>query len=198
MTTGKNQQLIDSLQANVSSFFERFHMRYAAQMKCARGCAKCCRVELHVFPVEAESILRWWKGRSSAQRNELAQLWREGQGGACEQPKCVFLVNENCTVYESRPIICRSQGLPLKVKSLIDSDSESEKIELSLCELNFVEDDSLPSAGEWLDLERLNTLLAIAQQQSNDISAEISQLAVQDQGRVSLSSLKSLLLQMMD
>jgi hypothetical protein len=198
VTTGKNQQLIESLQENVSSFFARFRHKHADKMKCARGCAKCCRVHLNVFPIEAERILQWWRSRSLEERNILAQLWKDDLGSQAEHLKCTFLVNDCCSVYDARPVICRSQGLPLKVKSLVETDSDSENFELSLCELNFVENDSIPDVGEWMDLERLNTLLAIAQQQSSEISTEISDIAKREQGRVPLSRLKALLLQIMD
>ena len=47
----------------------------------------------------------------------------------------VFLKNHRCTIYNSRPIICRTHGLPL-----LFTNNEAEW-ELSACELNFQEFD---------------------------------------------------------
>jgi hypothetical protein len=47
---------------------------------------------------------------------------------------CPFLVGDACTIYDHRPIICRTQGLPL----LFTGD---EGWELSACELNFTDFD---------------------------------------------------------
>ena len=47
---------------------------------------------------------------------------------------CPFLVKDACTIYDHRPIICRTQGLPL----LFTGD---EGWEISACELNFTDFD---------------------------------------------------------
>jgi hypothetical protein len=62
--------------------------------------------------------------------------------------------------------------------------------------LNFEKEMSLPSPAEWLDLERLNTLLSLAQQHTpeEDLSPEILILAQRHLGRVPLSELGLLLL----
>ena len=44
---------------------------------------------------------------------------------------CVFLQNHICTIYKSRPAICRTHGLPL-----LFTNDEGEW-QLSACELNF-------------------------------------------------------------
>jgi Fe-S-cluster containining protein len=44
---------------------------------------------------------------------------------------CIFLNNHKCTIYEARPIICRTHGLPLLFVG------EQGNWELSACELNF-------------------------------------------------------------
>jgi hypothetical protein len=43
---------------------------------------------------------------------------------------CVFLKDHGCAIYENRPIICRTHGLPLLYMN-------DESWELSTCELNF-------------------------------------------------------------
>ena len=81
-----------------------------------------------------------------------------------------------------------------------DDEDNTTTIELSVCELNFVNDSSLPGQSEWLDLDRLNTLLSIAEQHtpSADISPDIMRLGQQNEGRVPLGQLRDLLLQNMN
>ncbi|MGZ3809289.1 MAG: YkgJ family cysteine cluster protein, partial [Bacteriovorax sp.] len=64
---------------------------------------------------------------------------------------CAFLYDDRCTIYEARPVICRTQGAPLFLQ---------EENVLDYCPLNFKEGD--PPKEDWLNLDRLNTLLSFA------------------------------------
>ena len=55
------------------------------------------------------------------------------------------LVENCCSIYESRPLICRTQGLPLLL------ESEEGELEVDFCPLNFAE----PGATDELDSENL-------------------------------------------
>jgi Fe-S-cluster containining protein len=80
-------------------------------------------MDFSVLPVEFHAILDEIKQQGNLQINETA----EG---------CLFLVNNACTIYEFRPSICRSHGLPV-----LNMDDEGENWELSYCPLNFEEAD---------------------------------------------------------
>lgn len=200
MTDGKKKPLVVGLHENVSQFFSDFHKKYSAEMQCGRGCSKCCVGGLSVFPVEAQVIVDWINGLDSAQRQELKAQWQTKQNDSNKKKtqKCVFLHEDLCTIYPVRPTVCRSQGLPMKVASSSPQDSDNQtQIELSLCELNFTNEEKLPAPAEWLDLDRLNTLLSIAQnfaEKSEQISG-IESVKEVSSGRVTLSNLQSLLLQ---
>ena len=65
------------------------------------GCASCCVDELTVFEVEAARIATF-----------AADVLRQAPGpvGAC-----AFLdESKSCRIYEHRPYVCRTQGLPLR------------------------------------------------------------------------------------
>jgi hypothetical protein len=68
-----------------------------------------------------------------------------------------LLVDDRCAVYESRPLICRTQGLPLLI------EAEDGWQEVDFCPLNF----TAPNAFDDLDddhlapLDALNLKLAI-------------------------------------
>ena len=67
---------------------------------------------------------------------------------------CVFLEEGLCRIYPFRPIICRSQGLPLAY-----AEEEQENIEVSACLLNFPEGTEF-TADELLFLDEVNWRLA--------------------------------------
>ena len=72
------------------------------KLACRSGCADCCLDDLTVLPVEADLI-----------RHHHADLLAT----AAPHPAgaCAFLDADGaCRVYEQRPYICRTQGLPLR------------------------------------------------------------------------------------
>jgi len=91
-------------------------------LQCRRGCASCCVDELTVFEVEADRI-----------RESFAKLLETGEPGPVGG--CAFLDGEGaCRIYEARPYVCRTQGLPLR---WLEEDEEEEVVELrDICPLN--------------------------------------------------------------
>ena len=195
MTDGKKTPPIASLHQNVTAHFDSFFGKYSNEMNCGRGCSQCCIAHLTVFPVEAQLIFDWFTDLSAEVRKELTQSWSKA---VQNNKRCVFLSEDLCSIYEVRPTVCRTQGLPLKVAKLSSPDDVAQKeFELSLCELNFRHAEKIPPLAEWLDLDRLNTMLAIAQKFSDksQLSPEINDLVDGHTGRVELSRLRPLLLQ---
>lgn len=109
-------QIVDELTAPLQA-------RHAARLKCQRGCSSCCIDGLSVFSIEAERIKR-----DHAQLLERGQP-HQGTGG------CAFLdAQGGCRIYESRPYVCRTQGLPLR---WIEEEAPDEFVELrDICPLN--------------------------------------------------------------
>jgi Fe-S-cluster containining protein len=138
---------IVTLQENASGFFEKIAQKHSDKMECKKGCSKCCQTDISVFEIEAERIEEWFYTQDSAEQERLLELWKTPN----QESYCAFLYNDQCTIYEPRPLICRTQGLPLYVAS--------ENV-LDFCPLNFKAGD--PPKEDWLNLERMNTLLAFA------------------------------------
>lgn len=115
------RQLRDEID-KLSAKLEKEHTKY---LSCKSGCDLCC-MDYSIFPVEFYSILEELKN----QKFQKAPPGNRKNGQAC-----VFLKNHQCTIYNSRPIICRTHGLPL-----LFTNNEAEW-ELSACELNFKEFD---------------------------------------------------------
>lgn len=82
----------------------------------------CCTDDLTVFEVEAANI--------QAAHQSLLNSATPHPAGAC-----AFLDDQGaCRIYENRPYVCRTQGLPLR---WLDEDATGEFIELrDICPLN--------------------------------------------------------------
>lgn len=167
------------LQKNAEDFFDKVFSKHRAQMTCAKGCAKCCHTEISIFSWEAQIICHWFLGKSYEEKNQLKSLWlndqvdSEDQYGIVRSP-CHFLYDNMCSIYEVRPIICRTQGAPLFIDNNVDA-----------CPLNFVE--NFPEKSDWLELARLNTLSSLVQM---NFTNEFSFL---NEERISLKDLRKIL-----
>jgi hypothetical protein len=93
---------IVALHADVARETRRLHVLHAARLQCQRGCSSCCVDDLTVFEVEAAHI-----------RQHHAELLATGVPHA--PGACAFLDEQGaCRIYEERPYVCRTQGLPLR------------------------------------------------------------------------------------
>ena len=110
---------LDELHAEVDRAAARVAETNAARLQCRRGCFDCCVDDITVFEVEAEKI-----------RAGAAELL----ASATPHPpgRCAFVGAEGeCRIYELRPYVCRTQGLPLR---WIDEEAEAELRDI--CALN--------------------------------------------------------------
>lgn len=139
-----------SLHADVDRDAEALARRHAGRLKCGRGCSACCVDDIRVYDVEAERIRR------------LAPevLSREPHAPGA----CAFLDADGaCRVYEHRPYVCRTQGLPLR---WVEEAADGSPFELrDICPLN---DDgepieSLPVEACWTIGPAEERLQAIAE-----------------------------------
>lgn len=96
---------------------------HSSHLQCKKGCDWCC-MDYRIFPLEFDAILNKLKEKEVDFQKE------EVKGGAC-----IFLKDHACMIYENRPVICRTHGLPLLY---MNDDNEWE---LSNCELNFTDFD---------------------------------------------------------
>lgn len=88
-----------------------------SEINCKSGCSSCCE-NFSILPVEFYSI-----------KNEIEKFKISTE--IADKNSCKFLINNKCSIYKSRPVICRTQGVPLLFMS------EDYNFELSVCDLNF-------------------------------------------------------------
>ncbi|MFA9389501.1 MAG: YkgJ family cysteine cluster protein [Prolixibacteraceae bacterium] len=118
----KNNAIVNYIKVRqgIDQTCHSLHLEHSKNTKCRNGCDSCC-MNFSVLPVEFFSILSQIKTKSI--RLNLA-----------DAEKCLFLVDHSCQIYEHRPSICRSHGLPI-----LNMDAEGENWELSYCPLNFTD-----------------------------------------------------------
>jgi uncharacterized protein len=133
---------VDDLAGNVAR-------RNEGRLACRRGCASCCADDLTVFEAEAQLI---------AER--YPDLVEEGSphppGG------CAFLsADGGCRIYENRPYVCRTQGLPLR---WLEEDGDLAYEARDICEKNLPGEplEALPVEACWT-LGPVEARLAAAQ-----------------------------------
>lgn len=121
MTPNQAAEALSRLHTEVSLAADAIAIGHGERLQCRRGCAACCVDDLSVFAVEADRI------RSLAP--DVFQT-PPNQPGAC-----AFLDSEGaCRVYQARPYVCRTQGLPLR---WVDEDEAGALVERrDICELN--------------------------------------------------------------
>ncbi|MBL8149070.1 MAG: YkgJ family cysteine cluster protein [Blastocatellia bacterium] len=114
-------QKVPDLYKQLDAELIQLHQIHSNRLKCGLGCSACCVDDITVFEVEADNI-----------RNNYKDLLEHG----LPHPKgaCAFLSQDNsCRIYEHRPYVCRSQGLPLRWLE----DQNQEVVELrDICPLN--------------------------------------------------------------
>lgn len=142
----------DALVAKVDAFAEKVATRRPADLECRRGCSGCCAPGLTVSPVEAAAI-----------REHLEAADGLPERGT-DPEACAFLTPRGeCSIYPARPLVCRTQGLPLlyppdvvPAEAVMASAGEGE---VTWCPLNFTE--SAPDGEDVLDAGRLDEMLAL-------------------------------------
>ncbi|NLG19174.1 MAG: YkgJ family cysteine cluster protein [Fibrobacter sp.] len=97
------------------SFFNAALKKYQKHVFCKASCSMCCELE-SVNYLEAFII--------------ISRITTEKQKNNRTESKCIFLIDDNCSIYSSRPIICRTHGLAL-------SSSEFSAPYAISCPLNF-------------------------------------------------------------
>lgn len=134
---------------SITESTENLESIHKANITCHKGCDSCC-INLTVFPVEFFAI----KERMSQDNFKSSQIHFDNKAS------CGFLKNSICQIYEYRPLICRTHGLPIVF--LNENDDGSEEWNVTFCDKNFTDKKSKETTFDdtnTLNLEDINSKL---------------------------------------
>lgn len=135
------------LVARVDALCDVISSSLGGQITCSAGCSSCCTA-ITVFPVEAAAMRETLDSFPALKAEEIRRHVLEHADGE----RCPLLFQHHCLLYEARPIICRTHGLPIIYTNNGQRNSDC-------CPLNMNDTGSL-SGSQVVDLDKLNTLLA--------------------------------------
>ena len=128
---------------------------YAEQLNCRAGCDHCCQQQLSVFEVEAAAVRQALKQLSPELQHTLKQQAEAALAG--QRQGCALLLDQQCSIYAQRPVICRSHGYPVRFEGEIEGE-----LFLDVCPLNFTTEGALEQIEleQTVPLDPLNLRLA--------------------------------------
>jgi len=134
----------------VDEFNSRIIQRYRKNISCGYGCSDCCQQNLNLLPLEYSFLQKGFALLPEPMKKIVRKRAAQGLG---DHTPCLLLYHGACVLYERRPIICRTHGLPLFIM-------EGDKERRDCCPKNFTSYrlEVVPQT-DFLHLERLNTIL---------------------------------------
>jgi uncharacterized protein len=152
----------EAILAKVGAFAREVAARRSADLRCRAGCDGCCHVELTVCPLEAEALRRHLAALPAEARARVRR-----RAVAAPDGRCIMLDDGGtCAVYEARPMVCRTQGLPLRYPpDFVPEEALAGRLGedgVTWCHLNFTA--AAPEPRDVLDAERVDLLLGLANQ----------------------------------
>lgn len=159
------------LVAKVDEFCRRTTNEFAVHIACKPGCDDCCR-HLTLFPVEAVMLALALRELPEPR----ASLLKRKASEAPSDRHCPLLIGGLCAMYDARPLICRTHGLPLAIRG-----EDAHRVDY--CPRNFQALDTIPGSAV-LRLDRLNEALVMVDAQ---FRAAVSKTDIHHTGRISIA-----------
>lgn len=163
------------LVAKVDAFFGRVQQRYGGDLACRAGCAGCCGHHLSLSAIEADSVRRGLASLDAPARAELASRGRAASG--LEGPCPALEEDGRCGIYTFRPLVCRTQGVPMRIPGHsalpVLAEERAGDAGRSVCPLNFTTRPlDTVDADCVLDLDTLDATLAVINAHHADAEGE--------------------------
>ena len=163
-----------NLLKKVDELSSRIIAKYRQHIICRHGCSDCCQQNLTLLPLECAFLQEGFSRLPEPTKKIIHSRTVQNRG---EHEPCLLLNQGGCLLYERRPIICRTHGLPLFMR-------EGNQERLDCCPKNFVYQslEMLPKT-DLLHVERLNAILIAVNQ------VFVSTLGIKSETRLPLTQL---------
>lgn len=176
-----------ALRAKVDSFARGVAER-RDDLTCRSGCSGCCHVRLEVSDVEADALRRALQRLvgSDAGRAALSESLARS---AATADTCVLLDEDGrCLAYEARPLVCRTQGLPLRYPAdTVPVEALSGRAaggDVTWCPLNFRE--RRPEPEDVLDAERVDVMLGLVNAKATSPGDRLRRTSIESLARAAV------------
>lgn len=143
------------LRRRVDAHFDAALARSPSAFQCGPGCEACCHVRIGVFAIEAAPI-RDALTELAIRDPQLRTRVRDQADDPAHADRCALLIDGRCAVYDVRPLICRSHGLPIAADPVATSGNS---LTIDHCPLNF--QDETPPRASILRLDAVNQPLSM-------------------------------------
>ncbi|MBN4049432.1 YkgJ family cysteine cluster protein [bacterium AH-315-N03] len=161
------------LRAKVDAFAAEVAAR--SDLTCQSGCSGCCQVQLEVCDVEANALRQAIQALPPERREALAE---RDSSSAC----ALLDADGRCEVYEARPLVCRTQGLPLRYPAnTVPVDAvmgRAGDADVTWCPLNFTL--RKPKSADVLDAERVDVMLALVNRRAAGESLALRRRSIRE------------------
>jgi Fe-S-cluster containining protein len=134
------------LTARVDALCKAIAATLGDKITCSAGCSSCC-TSITIFPVEAAAMREALEKLPEQQAEEI----RHYVSIHADDERCPLLLHHHCMLYDSRPVICRTHGLPIIY-------TDDGHLNSDCCPLNLTETETVTGTSV-VDLDKLNTLL---------------------------------------
>lgn len=151
------------LRRRVDDHFAAAVARQPQAFACRAGCSSCCAPGLSVFALEGASIAAALAELDHDDPRLRATV--RAQAHDPEHASCALLVAGRCSVYEHRPLVCRSHGLAI-------ARAEGDELVVEHCALNYTE--VAPAPASVLRSEAMLAPLSLASRMFDGIGERVT------------------------
>lgn len=92
---------------SINQIVDGFFQNTANKASCKRGCSSCCHLNVDITDCEAQVIKKFPHNKKNLKlHSKLGQATRHKLSR--EESACPFLKDNECSIYEDRPLACRA------------------------------------------------------------------------------------------
>lgn len=102
------KKFLESVDGDIKKIFE-FQKEY---LFCKEGCAHCCKQgDFPMSELEFKYLMLEYEKLPQKIKEKIELNIKEVKKGDTTSYICPFLINDKCTVYKNRPLVCRTFGV---------------------------------------------------------------------------------------
>ena len=102
------EKFLSVVDSDIHKIFE-FHKEY---IHCNKGCSYCCRKgDYPISKIEYEYLMEGFETLDDNLKTQIKENINRTKQENSESYVCPFLINDSCSLYSHRPLVCRTFGV---------------------------------------------------------------------------------------